>query len=141
VILEIEPKVPSDITILEAINRVASVGAKLQACEDRNASKEELLGVVVQDIHDFLHFPLNMILKFHPDWHGEVVSEIADIPDYSYFGMHFPATDIPAQVRETYKKYVRRSISLVDQTEQFFLRKMHTAIYSGCLGPQGSSCP
>ena len=43
-----------------------------------------------------------MVYRFHPDWHGEVVAESVQ-PDLSpYLGLHYPASDIPAQARWLY---------------------------------------
>jgi chemotaxis family two-component system sensor kinase Cph1 len=43
-----------------------------------------------------------MVYRFHPDWHGEVVAESVqpDLPPYR--GLHYPASDIPAQARRLY---------------------------------------
>jgi light-regulated signal transduction histidine kinase (bacteriophytochrome) len=40
-----------------------------------------------------------MIYQFHPDLHGEVVSEARDERLESWLGLHYPATDIPAPAR------------------------------------------
>lgn len=43
-----------------------------------------------------------MVYRFHPDWHGEVVAEAVrpDLPPY--LGLHYPASDIPAQARRLF---------------------------------------
>lgn len=45
-----------------------------------------------------------MMYRFDADWHGQVVAEHLSAPVDSYDGLHFPATDIPAQARELYRK-------------------------------------
>ena len=43
-----------------------------------------------------------MVYRFHPDWHGEVVAEAVQ-PDLTpYLGLHYPASDIPAQARRLF---------------------------------------
>ncbi len=45
-----------------------------------------------------------MVYKFHPDNHGEVFAESRreDLP--SWFGLHYPAEDIPNPVREVFRR-------------------------------------
>lgn len=48
-----------------------------------------------------------MAYRFHPDWSGEVIAESLAAPEEgiaveAYFGLRFPATDIPAQARALY---------------------------------------
>lgn len=45
-----------------------------------------------------------MMYQFDPDWHGRVVAECLSAPVDSYMGLHFPASDIPAQARELYRQ-------------------------------------
>lgn len=51
-----------------------------------------------------------MVYRFHPDGHGEVFAESrrADLP--SWLGLHYPAEDIPAQVREIFRKIWLRPV-------------------------------
>ncbi|GCE06309.1 histidine kinase [Dictyobacter aurantiacus] len=44
-----------------------------------------------------------MIYRFHEDWHGEVIAEARNEDLESYLGLHYPASDIPAQARELYR--------------------------------------
>ncbi len=40
-----------------------------------------------------------MVYRFDADWHGEVIAESRGLPQESYLGLHYPASDIPAQAR------------------------------------------
>ena len=40
-----------------------------------------------------------MVYKFHDDGHGEVIAETKDDEWPKYLGLHYPASDIPAQAR------------------------------------------
>ena len=43
-----------------------------------------------------------MVYRFDADWHGEVIAESRGLPQESYLGLHYPASDIPAQARRLY---------------------------------------
>ncbi len=43
-----------------------------------------------------------MIYRFHEDWSGEVIAEIAKPTLAGYLGLRFPASDIPAIARDLY---------------------------------------
>ncbi|MBC7996355.1 MAG: GAF domain-containing protein, partial [Leptolyngbya sp.] len=58
-----------------------------------------------------------LIYKFDSDWHGEVVAEAAGNLPESYLGLHFPASDIPPQARELYKRNLLRMIVEVNYAE------------------------
>ncbi|MBI2809237.1 MAG: GAF domain-containing protein, partial [Candidatus Melainabacteria bacterium] len=55
-----------------------------------------------------------MIYKFGLDWHGEVVAESLNATGYSFFGHHFPASDIPAIARNLFTQMWVRIIPDVD---------------------------
>ena len=44
-------------------------------------------------------------MQFDENWNGQVVAELVDYKQTRdlYRGLHFPASDIPAQARELYK--------------------------------------
>ncbi len=52
-----------------------------------------------------------LIYRFLPDWSGEVIAEsVLGGHEPSYVGLRFPASDIPPQARELYKKNLLRII-------------------------------
>ena len=55
-----------------------------------------------------------MIYKFDEQWNGEVVAEEREAGMQSWFGLHYPASDIPAQSRAMFLKNRIRIISDVD---------------------------
>jgi len=58
-----------------------------------------------------------MVYRFDEHWHGEVIEEQctrADVP--LYFGLRFPASDIPAQARALYRTGLIRYIADVSYT-------------------------
>lgn len=52
-----------------------------------------------------------MVYHFHPDEHGEVVAEVAAEGMEPYLGLHYPASDIPAQARQLYLTKLSRMIA------------------------------
>ncbi|KAG6844516.1 hypothetical protein H0H87_006277 [Tephrocybe sp. NHM501043] len=63
-------------------------------------SLEAFLKVVVGVIQDLTEFHRVMVYQFDETWNGEVVAELVDWTKTNdlYRGLHFPASDIPAQV-------------------------------------------
>ncbi len=45
-----------------------------------------------------------MVYRFHKDFHGEVVAESKREELSGWFGLHYPAEDIPKPAREIFKK-------------------------------------
>ena len=55
-----------------------------------------------------------MIYRFDPDWNGQVVAEAIAGPLPSYLHLRFPASDIPAQARDLYRRNRLRLIASSD---------------------------
>ncbi|QPQ56181.1 GAF domain-containing protein [Allosphingosinicella flava] len=55
-----------------------------------------------------------MVYRFAPDGSGEVVAEAAKSAIGSFLGLHYPASDIPAQARELYRRNLLRVIADVN---------------------------
>ncbi len=55
-----------------------------------------------------------MIYKFDEEWNGEVIAESKEEDMASWLGLHYPATDIPAQSRQLFLKHRVRIITDVD---------------------------
>lgn len=54
-----------------------------------------------------------MVYRFAEDGHGEVVAEAKNDDLPSWLGLHYPASDIPKQARDLYKKNLTRLIANV----------------------------
>ena len=65
-------------------------------------SLEEACRISVEEVAQHTGFDRVMIYRFDADWSGEVIAEARseDLPPY--LGLHFPASDIPAQARRLY---------------------------------------
>ncbi|AFY77220.1 PAS domain S-box [Pleurocapsa sp. PCC 7327] len=77
----------------------------------------EILSATVAEVRDFLETDRVMVYRFDGDGSGEVVAEsVRKMRLPSLLGQHFPAQDIPEEIRELYLKARLRSI--VDVTSQ-----------------------
>jgi two-component system, chemotaxis family, sensor kinase Cph1 len=64
----------------------------------------ELAEVVVQQMRRVTGFERVLFYRFHDDGHGSVDAEAKEPALEPYLGLHYPASDIPAQARELYCK-------------------------------------
>ena len=51
-----------------------------------------------------------MVYRFDEEWNGDVIAEAREQGMEAYLGLKFPASDIPKQARELYKKTPYRLI-------------------------------
>ncbi|MDN3581647.1 ATP-binding protein [Mucilaginibacter flavus] len=76
------------------------------------------LGILLQnaaaEVKKIINYDRVMIYKFNEDGHGEVVAEVKNDDLEPFFGLHYPASDIPKQARELYKINLTRIIADVD---------------------------
>jgi two-component system, chemotaxis family, sensor kinase Cph1 len=62
----------------------------------------ELWSVAAEEVRALSGFDRVMVYRFDSDWNGEVVAEAKLDQLESFFGLHYPASDIPAQARRLY---------------------------------------
>ena len=98
IIIECEAAGPSDMSfyqegLLRALSYLRKAGSLAEQFE-----------AMVTYIGELTGFERVMLYQFGADWHGQVVAEHLSAPVDSYLGLHFPASDIPAQARELYRK-------------------------------------
>ena len=97
VVVELEPADGPDAALLSY--RVARGAMQRLA---RTTSVVGLSEGLVNEIADLTGFDRVMVYRFDEDWNGEVIAERRR-PDLNPFvGLHYPATDIPAQARRLY---------------------------------------
>ena len=81
----------------------------------RSRGLDELYQVAVEEVSRLTGFDRVMLYRFDDDWNGEVVAERrADRDLSSFYGLHYPASDIPAQARRLYRSSWLRLIADVD---------------------------
>jgi light-regulated signal transduction histidine kinase (bacteriophytochrome) len=57
-----------------------------------------------------------MVYRFDDDWNGHVIADAHEAGMESFFDLHYPASDIPAQARELYRSNLVRYIADVGYT-------------------------
>jgi light-regulated signal transduction histidine kinase (bacteriophytochrome)/CheY-like chemotaxis protein len=67
-----------------------------------------------RQVRALVGFDRVMVYRFAPDGSGEVVAEVCKPGIGTFKGLHYPATDIPAQARELYKRNLLRVITDVN---------------------------
>jgi len=83
---------------------------------NRASSLQELYDITAEAVRTLTGFDRVMVYRYDPDYNGEVVAE-AKLPELnSFLGLHYPASDIPAQARALYEKNWVRLINDVTYT-------------------------
>ena len=108
ILIECEPSIPSDATTRDASVRV--IISRLNAAPDVNA----LCHTAARMVKMMTGFDRVMIYKFLHDGSGEVVAEAKQDNLESFLDLRYPASDIPKQARELYKKNLIRIIANVN---------------------------
>ena len=110
VLIEIEPQraeMTSDYTsyVRPMIDRVRKAKSVPELCKIAARQMKALTG-----------FDRVMVYRFGADQSGEVIAEAVSPNVDSFFGLHYPATDIPQQARELYRRNLLRIISNVRES-------------------------
>lgn len=105
-LIEFEP-VTLQFDIQSSIGRSAS-----SMLQGKNVSA--LLKGAALEVKKLINYDRIMIYKFLDDGHGEVVAEEKEADLEPFFGLHYPASDIPKQARELYKLNLTRLIANVN---------------------------
>lgn len=108
IVLEAEPS--TDEETLEAAGATRAMMARLDAAE----SDEAFFREGARQVRALTGFDRVMVYRFAPDGSGEVVAEAVKPGIGSFHGLHYPASDIPAQARALYKRNIFRIIADVE---------------------------
>ncbi|WP_336490695.1 ATP-binding protein [Methylobacterium nigriterrae] len=65
---------------------------------------EDICALLAADVRHITGFDRTLVYRFDRDWHGTVVAEDGNGVLPSYLDLRFPASDIPAQARELYRR-------------------------------------
>ncbi|MDY3558596.1 ATP-binding protein [Gemmata sp. JC673] len=66
--------------------------------------------VVAREVRALTGYDRVMVYRFDPDWNGEVYAEVKRDDLEPFLGLHYPASDIPAQARRLYHLNLVRHI-------------------------------
>jgi two-component system, chemotaxis family, sensor kinase Cph1 len=83
---------------------------------NRASSIDELYDITARAVRELTGFDRVMVYRYDADYNGEVVAEAKRDDLNSFLGLHYPASDIPAQARALYEKNWLRIIDDVDYT-------------------------
>jgi diguanylate cyclase (GGDEF)-like protein len=107
-VLELEPAAARDDGLLPALHAAL---ARLSS----STTIGELRASATREVRALTGFDRVMVYHFHRDGHGEVVAEDRVEQLEPYLGLHYPASDIPAQAR---RLYVLQPSRLIVTSEQ-----------------------
>ncbi|GAB3192104.1 hypothetical protein GCM10027261_03920 [Geodermatophilus arenarius] len=110
-VVELEPaRGPRPFSFPNTYQAVRGTVAEL----NRASTLEELYDITARAIRALTGFDRVMVYRYDADHNGEVVAEAKAADLNSFLGLHYPASDIPAQARALYEKNWIRLISDVD---------------------------
>lgn len=96
IVVELEPTVADS----ESLSYQSARGAMARLVAARTVV--ELADRLAGEIRAVSGFDRVMVYRFDEDWNGEVVAEDRRADLNPFLGLHYPATDIPAQARRLY---------------------------------------
>lgn len=98
ILLELEPKALDQGDDADWQDQVIEVAAQL----DRSKDLTEWAQILTREVQLLLQFDRVMVYRLLPDQSGTVIAEAKPSLLESYLGLHFPATDIPAEARSLF---------------------------------------
>ncbi|SMQ97210.1 phytochrome-like protein [Xanthomonas fragariae] len=104
-LVEIEPRDARlmDVSLREAL--------PLLRCIERDSGIEEAAIRAAKGLRSMIGFDRVMICRFDEEWNGDVIAEARQPELEAYLGLHYPASDIPAQARALYLRNRVRQIA------------------------------
>lgn len=109
-IIELEPARRTVGTAGDPIEQLKSLLAAIQ----RAVNLQECCSAAAVAMRAATGFDRAMVYRFLPNDSGMVVAEDASADLESFLGLHYPASDIPKQARELYRRNWLRAIANVD---------------------------
>lgn len=94
----------ADLMVLQ--NTVQQAIGRLRSIDDAT----DFLQAAAVEIQALTGYDRVMVYQFDENQAGSVVAEVKPPEEVSYLGLHYPATDIPALVRQLYRRGLRRYI-------------------------------
>jgi len=112
-VLIVEFERPQGAHSLDSID-IAEHFQTLLAQMDAVSDISELARSAATGIQELSGFERVMIYRFDEEWNGEVIAEVAGSSPVSYYGLRFPAGDIPPPVRQLFLINPVRAIVDID---------------------------
>ncbi|TCZ71360.1 GAF domain-containing protein [Flaviaesturariibacter aridisoli] len=112
VLMEVEKLEDEQATFVDLYEPLKYAIAAIESAE----GVVEASRIIARELKAFSGFDKVMIYRFDKEWNGEVIAEEKEAGMESYLYQFFPASDIPKQARELYRKNPYRLIPNVDYT-------------------------
>ena len=99
----------SDLLVIEIEHDDSDLSSPLTINRDATMALNQATSVVgtaqaaAEAVRLLTGFDRVMVYRFDADWHGEVIAEDRRADLNTFLGLHYPATDIPAQARDLYR--------------------------------------
>ena len=98
-------RLPDLFTRMQAATKGATLGAGcLLLAVAAHFRTTDVAARAVEAMRSLTGFDRVMVYRFDREWNGEVIAEARTPTLNSFLGLHYPATDIPAQARELYRR-------------------------------------
>jgi chemotaxis family two-component system sensor kinase Cph1 len=120
-LLEIEPSAGGDPSFLDVYRKINSAVDALGTAADLT----ELYQTTVHWVKALTGYQRVMIYEFDAQWNGRVVAEAREAHQQPFLGLHYPASDIPAQARRLYTTNWLRTIPNVTYSPSPILPGRH----------------
>ncbi|MGB3795822.1 MAG: GAF domain-containing protein, partial [Alteraurantiacibacter sp.] len=108
-VVELEPALPLE-KQTDSLSQVRNMIDRLNGAADVDA----LCKMAARFIGLLTGFDRVMVYRFAPDLSGQIIAEAAQPGIDTFIGLRYPASDIPSQARELYKRSLIRIISDVN---------------------------
>ncbi|KAF7981483.1 hypothetical protein HWV62_33533 [Athelia sp. TMB] len=108
------PNASSNVGMMDVFAVMTQINEQLDAAPDLGSFLKVVAGV----IKDLSQFHRVLVYQFDDMWNGQVVAELVDWNQTHdlFQGLHFPASDIPAQARQLYS--INKVRLLYDRSQQ-----------------------
>lgn len=111
-VLELEPAERPRHSAMLTVHGFSATVRRTMAAIAGGTSVRGVAGVVADEVRRLTGFDRVWVYRFHEDWHGEIIAESrADLVPESWLGLHYPASDIPAQARALFERHWLRLIA------------------------------
>lgn len=111
-ILDMEPFPDGSLTLPDLYSQTKRFVSYLE----RSVTLQDLCSIIAEETRNITGYDRVMIYRFDKNYNGEVFAESKRDDLESFFGLHYPHTDIPVQARELYMRNLMRIIVDVTYT-------------------------
>jgi light-regulated signal transduction histidine kinase (bacteriophytochrome) len=125
VIIELEPRAVSGfgaVGLMPFDPRLRAAILRLQVAK----TVDQLCHIAVEEVRTITGFDRVMVYRFDAQWNGAVVAESRRADLEPFLGLHYPASDIPAQARHLYTINWLRHIADVSYVPSPLIPQSHS---------------